>query len=531
MSADSTNVPKVGAFVLETLTTGMYTNPLDALREYVQNAFDSVQNAIRLKKLEPGAARIELFIDEKRTALRIHDNGLGISREEVASRLINVGMSGKTMADNAGFRGIGRLAGIAYCQRLVFRTRSEGENELHEVIFRCNDLRNSMSPGKEQNEEVADVLQRHTETKHKKTQKGDPFFEVEMEGIKPEGRIFLEWQKIQTYLAQVAPVGFDSSSFAPTGEIYAWLKSRAIALPEVSLKLHAGKLKQEVFKPYQRLVYKTRRERLDINVKGVRFYPDNAKADSPFWLWYAETNLPGMYEDDAVCGFRLRKNNIALGMDERMTEIFAEVSDSNARFNSYFMGEVYIQSPDTIPNARRDGFEDGAAWIEIRKELVKFAEERSREIREASKERSMDIEKLLRPVEKQLVDARRRVAVGFASKDERESFDAELGKSLEKLARAAIGERNVAEVKRLDETRKRLIETKENLKSAPFISQKLNTALDRKQRKVISEIIELLHQVLDASAFERARDAIASKYSLKEEFAQKDSKRKSTSDL
>ena len=29
--------PKIGAFVLETLTTGMYTNPLDSIREYIQN--------------------------------------------------------------------------------------------------------------------------------------------------------------------------------------------------------------------------------------------------------------------------------------------------------------------------------------------------------------------------------------------------------------------------------------------------------------------------------------------------------------
>ncbi|PJA48010.1 MAG: hypothetical protein CO171_08370, partial [Syntrophobacterales bacterium CG_4_9_14_3_um_filter_49_8] len=53
-------MPRIGAFVLETLTTGMYTNPLDTLREYVQNSFDAIREAERSGLLSNGAGRIEI---------------------------------------------------------------------------------------------------------------------------------------------------------------------------------------------------------------------------------------------------------------------------------------------------------------------------------------------------------------------------------------------------------------------------------------------------------------------------------------
>ena len=37
----------VGSYFLETLTTGMYENPFHCVREYVQNGFDAVQEAVR----------------------------------------------------------------------------------------------------------------------------------------------------------------------------------------------------------------------------------------------------------------------------------------------------------------------------------------------------------------------------------------------------------------------------------------------------------------------------------------------------
>ncbi|VFN04077.1 MAG: molecular chaperone HtpG [Candidatus Kentron sp. G] len=109
---------RIGAFVLETLTTGMYRNPLDTLREYVQNAFDSIRTAERQCVIKTDAGRIHVTISEKNRTLSIRDNGIGVPAADVAARLVNIGMSAKNLETDAGFRGIGRLAGIAYCDRV-----------------------------------------------------------------------------------------------------------------------------------------------------------------------------------------------------------------------------------------------------------------------------------------------------------------------------------------------------------------------------------------------------------------------------
>jgi len=67
--------PKIGAFVLETLTTGMYTNPLDSIREYIQNASDGIRSAKRFKQLKPHDGMITVSLDPGKRSLTVRDNG------------------------------------------------------------------------------------------------------------------------------------------------------------------------------------------------------------------------------------------------------------------------------------------------------------------------------------------------------------------------------------------------------------------------------------------------------------------------
>ena len=212
-------------------------------------------------------------------------------------------------------------------------------------------------------------------------------------------------------------------------------------MPTVNLTISSGSTNIEVFKPYQKLTYKTKREHNKIHVKGISFFPEDAGPDSPFWLWYSKTNLPGMFDDDTVSGLRLRKGNIGLGMAERLTEIFALVAKDNSRFNHYLMGEVHVQDPCVIPNARRDGFEDGLEWSNICLQLLEFARARTKEIRDASTIRNMDVEKLLRPAQCGLIASDKKIQTGFASKDERDSFVEKLNKQIEKLEIAKSSEK------------------------------------------------------------------------------------------
>ena len=136
--------PRIGANVLETLTTGMYVHPLDTVRELVQNAADSVRKAEEASLIKRGAGRIEIELGHNNRSVVVRDNGTGIPTEEIGERLIDVGMSDKDIEHDAGFRGIGRLAGIAFCDALKFRTSAKGENKATVLEFDCVGIRKAI---------------------------------------------------------------------------------------------------------------------------------------------------------------------------------------------------------------------------------------------------------------------------------------------------------------------------------------------------------------------------------------------------
>jgi len=123
----------VGKDILEVLSSAMYVDPLAIYREYLQNAADAIE-ARRIGALSSQeAVLVEIELDlEKRTA-RIRDNGTGISAAEFETRMTSFGASAKRGTNARGFRGVGRLSGLGYCQELLFRSRSAGESKVIEL--------------------------------------------------------------------------------------------------------------------------------------------------------------------------------------------------------------------------------------------------------------------------------------------------------------------------------------------------------------------------------------------------------------
>lgn len=63
----------VGKYTLETLTNGMYSNPLDLYREYIQNAVDSIDE--KIKKVEDTVEhyKIDIQIEPLSGTISIRD--------------------------------------------------------------------------------------------------------------------------------------------------------------------------------------------------------------------------------------------------------------------------------------------------------------------------------------------------------------------------------------------------------------------------------------------------------------------------
>ena len=81
----ATDNVQVGKYTLESLTTGMYSDPKIVYREYIQNAVDSLENAVTHGLLEPQGMRIDIVIDEENAVISIRDNGMGIPCGEASA--------------------------------------------------------------------------------------------------------------------------------------------------------------------------------------------------------------------------------------------------------------------------------------------------------------------------------------------------------------------------------------------------------------------------------------------------------------
>lgn len=502
---------RIGGFVLDTLTTGMYTNSLDVVREYVQNSFDAIREAENKGILKKRSGRIEITVDEKGKRLIIEDNGTGIPAQLFAQRLLNIGLSEKDLESDTGFRGIGRLAGIAYCEKLIFDSKSHEEHEESHLEIDCEELKHSMSPFSKNSDDLLEIMSRNTKitTSINKTDKH--FFRVTMNNVSMETPELLSRTAIEGYLSEVAPVEFDYQRFVFAKKIEEWLINNQMELPTVAVVVRASDGERQVFKPY-RTHYKTRNFKLDI--MDIEFFESREDEKLSFWGWYGKSDLLGMIEDSRSAGIRMRKNNMSIGGAQRINEIFSQIAPSNERFNSYYIGEIHIISSDAVPNARRDGMEELGAWPRIKQSMKVFFDKLCKDVRDASGARNRPMQKIRAQTAKVIEEASIAQRQGFCSESEVDAVRGKLKKEIEIVEKAKKGRNNEGDHKELEKISQELSERLDSLEKPNYIAKRLKPELDKKQRKLVSEILNILMTTLDPNNYRLAKNAILGKFGL-----------------
>ena len=104
----------IGKHTLESLTSGMYSDPYVVFREYIQNAADPIDDAYNARVLIRGYDKINISVSPLERLIIVEDNGLGIPYEKAEKALVSIGNSQKTSESSRGFRGIGRLSALSY---------------------------------------------------------------------------------------------------------------------------------------------------------------------------------------------------------------------------------------------------------------------------------------------------------------------------------------------------------------------------------------------------------------------------------
>lgn len=372
----------IGKFTLETLTSGMYERPKDIYREYIQNAVDSIDIAVSENLVNAAKARIEIEIDKERRSIRISDNGTGIDADNAEKYLLDIGHSPKRFTNARGFRGIGRLAGLAYCRTLIFETSAVGEDKRTVIEFDAQTLCERMLNDNidiDLLSLISDVVtikvEQEARTKH--------YFNVVMTGVEDTDGI-LDVGKVQEYLEQVAPVDFNRD-FGWGKIIRSKLRVYGFTPSSYNIFVGDGNISTPVLKAYRDTVISDRLRKLEDKISEVEIKVFSYDGETIAYLWYASTNFYGTLQDEAIKGLRVRKGNILIGDKTTLNHVFKD-----ERFNGWLIGELHILSDRLIPNARRDEMEKNAVYSAMISELQTWADGISSEIRKISNQRSSD---------------------------------------------------------------------------------------------------------------------------------------------
>jgi len=455
---------KIGKFTLESLTTGMYSDPRIIFREYIQNSTDAIDDAIKYGLIESREdGEIQIQIDKQARNLSITDNGTGIAQFKVWNTLCDIGSSDKDFSKQRGFRGIGRLGGLSYAEELRFVTSVKGDDKKSIISWDCAKLKKMLRPGNYENHDLTMVIQEVAKIQIEEEKEDKHYFSVELNKIEKQFDILLDINDIRNYLSQVAPVPFHAQYFVFYHDIEIGIKKQLekINKPLEEYYIYLNNDPNPIYKSYKNYVKagKGEKEKRD-NIQEIKYIKEfDDKGNLIFWGWYGITNFYGYIKDESIAGIRVRKNNIQIGNIKTLDDFF-----SQSRFNKWFIGEIYVYDKNILPNARRDDFEKNDAYAKFKIKLEKHTKEILSKIPPMYSTLNSTTNKIEKKA-KELEDIEEKVTNGITSEIERVQLH-----------------------KKRDEIQKELSKSTSDLEN---VKSKINTKIDSKIDEVLIKAGEL----------------------------------------
>ena len=385
--------PIVGRQLFDVITSGMYDNPLMIFREYVQNAVDSIDLGIEQGSVLLEKAQILIQLHGHDRSITIQDNGLGLSNTDAHIILRTLGCSPKEGTNQRGFRGIGRLGGLAYCDELIFETRSSQKEQVAVVTWDRIAFRNLTS---ETGRYVSllETIEKVSKASLRPADEEEPanFFRVTLKNVQRfHSDVLMNFKVVNDYLAQVAPVFYDHERllFAPLIEEY-FSKTSDYRCYKITVN------GRQVKRPYADTLQISTNTIETIN--DIEFFSFSGANNEPIALgWYAKTNFVASLPIGLNSrGIRVRQGNIEIGDEHFLDDTFTE-----RRFASWQIGEIHILNNRLKPNARRDGFEQSPDFERFLEQVSLLGRRLSSMCRNSSNERiaKVRVESTLQKVE------------------------------------------------------------------------------------------------------------------------------------
>lgn len=375
-----------GRRLLETLTIALYEDPIVFFREYVQNSRDAYDEALKTGSKEIKGFHVSIEVERKLKKITIADNGYGIQNlaafEEKMKRRIGDSEKIDDKIGNIGFRGIGRISGLPFCEELVFRNKAKGALKIQRCTWkgrRYKEILNDDSCKGDLSDYIDDIVTIEEENLVTETPE-QHFFEVTLHNYTEE---------ISTVLGDGSPAAEEK------------FKKKLVKMLPLSYKdtFKGGKKILEKYKSFmgERLerfmvpvkyegadLYKTYDDR-HILKSDIVFWEirgkqksDGAKGDKIGLLWFTfEPHLKASSTGEDY-GILTRSKNVLMGTNET----FAQIVESSGQYITTYTelaqalrgitGEMLINYSELSDNARRDWFISDSYSNQLRDVIVEF---------------------------------------------------------------------------------------------------------------------------------------------------------------
>lgn len=390
----------VGPSILGLITSGFYDDPLAVYREYIQNAVDELSHQ------DNSEGKVEITIDPSQKKVCICDNGPGLTYQECLEELLPIAQSKKSPGRDRGFRGIGRLAGLAFAESVTFLTRSIGGERVTRVVWSGTNLIGRSNPisvtGQAgQNHVSVETLDDLDYPEH--------FFKVELDGISRHAAgLLLNREAVRGYISEVCPVPM-ALDFPFSWNVEEMFKP---GRSPYSLRITLDGELQPIWRQYGSTIDFAGNKQdhfREFEQFRIPCIGENAEAAIG---WIAHSSYLGAIpKANRVRGVRARVGNIQVG-DER---VFDHLFDED-RFNRWCVGEVHILDPRIVPNAGRDYFEREPHLRDMENHLAPIFRQIAIRCRAASSNRNK--EKRLAAALSEIEDTYELAATGFLGRDD-----------------------------------------------------------------------------------------------------------------
>ena len=333
----------VGPDLLGLLTLGMYTDPLVIYREYIQNAADSISES------GERTGRVDIRIDLATMQVIIQDNGPGLSRAQAIRQLVTIADSPKRRGVDRGFRGIGRLAALAFAESVTFVTRQNEKSPVIRIHWDGSKLRALSGETT-----VEEAIHHCVTVDMDREQSGsypEHFFRVEVGGVaRFAAGALLNSQAVRNYIGEICPVPF-ATEFQ-FGESISGLLDE---IQPLELEVYLNDEDTPVTRPHDSDIHFSDTSSDCFREIEPVVIPSLEGDGNAAIGWIAHSSYLGtLPKNSGIRGIRARDGNIQVGSESMFEHLFTE-----GRLNRWCVGEINILDPRIIPTGQRDYFEPG----------------------------------------------------------------------------------------------------------------------------------------------------------------------------